>query len=214
MCLLIVPEIIVSMLNYVMNHVLVDVPENSHVRLRIENDVLRYPIWTPPILKSQITVDRWMDVINRVLQSCETFNLGDGFEVAVDYVEIPNGGCLRDVPTLLRNKLKNKRCIVQIKNQDDLCMARCLVIGRAHADGDKKLYYKLHHDNPRMQTTLAKSLVMKAGLPERRYTLADIPAFEAVSIGKQAPPGCFFQVWCCFGRFCPTTRSPSSALTI
>ena len=176
-----VPGVITSILAYVLDTVLLDVPGESYVRLRIENAILRYPIWTPPILKSQVTVERWMDLVSKVLQSWQTFDLGAGFEVAVHYTELPGGGCVRDVPKLLFNKLKNKRCIVRVKNADDICMARALVIGKAYADGDKKLYQKLNHDFPTLQTIEAKKLVRGAGLPERKFSIADIPAFETVS---------------------------------
>ena len=49
------------------------------------------------------------------------------------------------------------------------------------ADGDKKLYLKLPHDKPSMQTANARMLVQRAGLPERKSTIANIPAFESVS---------------------------------
>jgi hypothetical protein len=186
-----VHEGIVAILNYVLDHVLAEVPDDSYVRLRIDNKVLRQPIWTPPILKSQVTVERWMDVVQRVLQSCETFSLGAGFEVAVHYVEIPSGGCRKEVADHLKRKLNKLQCIIQIQNKDKLCMARALVVGRADADGKKKLCRQLSRkERPAKQTQYAKELIEEAGLPEREYTIADIAKFEAVSVRVSLPVYC------------------------
>ena len=55
-----VPGMIMSILAYVLDMVLLEAPGESYVRLRIENAVLRYPIWTPAILKHKLpSKDGW-----------------------------------------------------------------------------------------------------------------------------------------------------------
>jgi hypothetical protein len=176
-----VPAMIMLILDYVKEEVLKDVPDNSWVRLKIENKSLRIPIWTPPIVKTQITVERWMDLVMRVLQSCETFALDDGFEVEVQHAVPPGGGCPKNVPLLLRQDLAKRKSIVQIKNKDNLCMARALAMGQAYADRNMIRYNVLRRPG-KPQSKAAKELIEKAGLERRMYTIKDIPKFEAVSL--------------------------------
>jgi hypothetical protein len=79
--------------------------------------------------------------------------------------------------------LNDKSSVIQIKNNDDICMARALVVGRAHVEGNRRDKKKMtvHSSYNKYQTKCAKKLIRDAGLKERRYSLDDIPAFEAVS---------------------------------
>jgi hypothetical protein len=92
--------------------------------------------------------------------------LDDSVNVNVVHVEMPHGGTgrKRDVVNLERF-LRKKDCIVQIKNKDELCCARAIVVAKAKLDRDPK--YKIIVDHRRaMQTTFAHQLHESiAGVP-------------------------------------------------
>jgi hypothetical protein len=177
------PDVIRKILGHVLDVMIKDVPDEDMVRICIEGRNLKFRIWTPMILKSQITVDRWMDEVERILQSQEDFPLDEGFSVEVHTAKIPSGRCSYRVPALLARQLNDKSSVIQIKNNDDICMARALVVGRAHVEGNRRDKKKMtvHSSYNKYQTKCAKKLIRDAGLKERKYSLDDIPAFEAVS---------------------------------
>jgi hypothetical protein len=177
------PNVIRQILSHVLDVMIKDVPEEDMVRICIEGRNLKFRIWTPMILKSQLTVDRWMDEVERILQSQEDFPLDEGFSVEVHTAKIPSGRCSYRVPALLARQLNDKSSVIQIKNNDDICMARALVVGKAHADGNRREKSRIlnHSSYNQYQSKCARKLIRDAGLKERKYSLDDIPAFEAVS---------------------------------
>jgi hypothetical protein len=178
------PDVIRQILGHVLDVMIKDVPDEDMVRICIEGRNLKFRIWTPMILKSQLTVDRWMDEVERILQSQEDFPLDEGFSVEVHTAKIPSGRCSYRVPPHMARQLNEKSSVIQIKNKDDICMARALVVGKAHADGNRREKKKMFENSSynKYQTKCAKDLIQNAGLQERKYSLDDIPAFEAVSV--------------------------------
>jgi hypothetical protein len=82
--------------------------------------------------------------VERVVQSNNKFTFDDSLNVNVVHVEMPQGagnGKRRDVVNL-KAYLNKKGCIVQIKNNDDLCCARAIVVAKAKYDNDPE-YRKL-----------------------------------------------------------------------
>ncbi|XP_055337792.1 uncharacterized protein LOC129587874 [Paramacrobiotus metropolitanus] len=73
----------------------------------------------------------------------EEFIIDDSFQIFVQHTEIPVGRCLKDVPALLMRRLKKMKSVVVVDGNDDLCMARALMIGKALADNDQKLFRSL-----------------------------------------------------------------------
>lgn len=54
-------ETIVALPHHILNEVLMSVAKENYVRVRIKYRSLRFPIWTPLMKKSQVTVGReWM----------------------------------------------------------------------------------------------------------------------------------------------------------
>ena len=184
---------IVQILDHVLQLVMDEVGENDRVRIRIDSRTFHIPIYTLLTKKSELTVDRWMMEVEKVLNSHEEFILDDSFTVTTEYAEIPAGRCFDKVPKMLAAKLHKMRCVVPIKNSNSICMARALVVGKAHADGNKAIYDKVRR--PRNEQTIqVRHLIQQAGLTEREFSIEDIPAFERVShvgvSGHFFPGGC------------------------
>jgi hypothetical protein len=159
-------------------------PEDK-VRLRFSSKHLKSAIWTPLMPRSQYTVERIMLQVEQVLQSNESFRLDETFEIWTQIAKLPSGGCWTDSPKLLADKLRDKHSVVQVRNSDEICLARAIVIGKARADGDMALYKKLQtHRNPThlgdktAQTVEAKALIALAGLAPRRFDIADLKVFQ------------------------------------
>ncbi|OWA55214.1 hypothetical protein BV898_19602 [Hypsibius exemplaris] len=132
--------------------------------------------------------------------SHEQFNLADNFSVRVERAKLVGGACIPGDGDLISQQVKSLRCVFQIKNEDNFCMARALVVAKAHADIDEstpelrkegmKAYKKLGQATGPMrgsQKKAALELVRLAGITDMKgpYTLADLPKFEAVLPGYQ-----------------------------
>ncbi|XP_055355347.1 uncharacterized protein LOC129600792 [Paramacrobiotus metropolitanus] len=177
-----VPETIVSILEYILFVVLNGVKDTDRVRLRIDSRHFNRPLYTSLTLRSELSVKRWMTDIQRVLNSHEEFVIDDSFQITAQHTQLPSGRCVKDVPVLLKRRLMKMQSVVIVNGDDDLCMARALVMGKALADKNSKRFRSLRKGK-REITKLAKLLILRAGLPERSFGLSDIPAFEKVLKG-------------------------------
>ena len=71
-----------------------------------------------------------------------------------------------------------KRSIVRIQNDDDLCMARALVVAKAKLDNDPQDRQIRDHRWP-MQTRLAQELHQNAGVPLGPCGIEEAKKFQA-----------------------------------
>ncbi|OQV19435.1 hypothetical protein BV898_06549 [Hypsibius exemplaris] len=169
-------------------------------RIVFEGSTLERPIWCPPTMKSQLSIERWMAEVERVLMSHEQFTLADNFSVRVERAKLVGAGCIPGDSDLISQQVKSFRCVFQFKNEDNLCLARALVVAKAHADIDEstpelrkesmRVYKNLGRATGPMrgsQKKAALELVRLAGITDIKdpYTLADLPKFEAVLLGYQ-----------------------------
>ena len=176
-----------QILDHILEIVLEKVGDNEKVRLTVDSTSLQEAgggVQIEPVWKSQLTVRRWMDAIELVLQSNKFFLLDEDLIIIVEHAQFPTGSCSIKVPELLRAEFRKRRSIIEIKNADNLCMARALVVGKAKADGNIALYNSLKR-YPTTQTAHAKKLISDASLEEREYTIEDLSAFERALPGYQ-----------------------------
>ncbi|OQV20684.1 hypothetical protein BV898_05268 [Hypsibius exemplaris] len=128
------------------------------------------------------------------------FNLTDNFSVRVERTKLVGGSCLPGNSDLISPQVKCLGCIFQIKNEDNLCIARAFVVTKAHTDSDEstpesrkegmRVYKNLGQATGPMrdsQMKVALELVRLAGITyiKEPYTLADFPKFEVVLPGYQ-----------------------------
>ena len=169
-----------SILQHILDVVLDTVSDHDFVRLRIETRSLDIPIWTPPVLKSELTLDRWMLEVQKVLNSQEEFKFDDSFNIIVSYASPSAGNAFDKLPHPLKDRLARSTSIVTIENSDEICMVRAIVVDLALAEGNRKEYKKLCDRRLTHQKVKASQLIEKAGSLVRTYSIADIPSFEAV----------------------------------
>jgi hypothetical protein len=98
---------------------------------------------------------------------------------------MPQGGTgrKRDVVNL-ESLLRKRDCIIQIKNKDDLCCARAIVVAKAKLDKDPQYKSIVKHERP-LQTNLARQLHESAGVPLGSCGIPEVKKFQAALPGYQ-----------------------------
>ena len=116
-----------------------DMAPRDQVRLIHNSQQLDKPITFHFLQRDRLTPERFLAAVEHVVQSNDQLTLGDSVNVNVVHVGMPNGGTgrKRDVVNL-ESYLTKKRGIVQIKNKDDLCCARAIVVAKGKLDKDPK----------------------------------------------------------------------------
>ncbi|CAB4032171.1 Hypothetical predicted protein [Paramuricea clavata] len=112
-------------------------------------------------------------------QSNDQFTLDDSVSVNVVHVEMSNGaGRKRRDVVNLESYLTKKRGIVQVKNKDDLCCARQIVVAKAKLDKGPH-YEAIRKPNRAMQSRLARELHESAGVSLGSCGIPEIKQFQA-----------------------------------
>ena len=155
--------------------------EHDLARIYINHPSLHKPIIVPPMPLEEINTQTIMDQIDNVLQSNESLPLDEQFQIHLGLAHIPEGAGKNAIKITrvqgAKNDLWKKRSIVTIKNTDQLCLARSIVVARAKLQNHPK--YTEIMKGRKIQTNLAQELHTKANVPtDRPATLNDVPKFE------------------------------------
>ncbi len=129
-----VPDILKT-LHRLMGAIIEDVTLNAKpidlMRLAIECPSLDYPIIIPFGQIQNLTADTILSEIERVIQSNEDFILDEGLKLEITHVDMPEGGAGKRCKYVNTDQfLVDKRCIIRIQNEDDLCCALRLVTAK------------------------------------------------------------------------------------
>ena len=162
-----------------------DMAPHDQVRLILNSHQLDRPISLPFLPRDRLTPEKFLAAVERVVQSNDQFTLDDSVNVNVVYVEMPHGGTgkRRDVVNL-QAYLNKKRCLIQIKNKDELCCARAIVVAKAKLDKDPQ-YKSIITPRGTPQGQLAHKLHETAGVPLGPCGIEEIKKFQAVLPGYQ-----------------------------
>ena len=139
---------------------------------------LDHPIWIQLMRRDQVSVQRILQAIFRVLQSKTAFVLDGDVEIRVIHIAMPEGSGRSN----LKDWTKNKRSIICITNKDRLCLARALVTAKARIkkDTDSTVNWNNIRRGQCEQTRLATELHKRAGVPEGPCGLEEVERFQAV----------------------------------
>ena len=153
--------------------------EPSIIRILIVHPTLDMPNQFPYMKSSEITTEMVLAKIAKVAQSKKEFKLSEAMNIHVAKVKLPAGqGSKR-----LTKFIIEKKSIIKINNNDNLCAFRCIVVGMALADktNHNSSYYKqIRSDKPSLQTHMAKVLANKINFQEQTCTLEHIKAVERI----------------------------------
>ena len=133
-------------------------------------------------------LDEMLQKLAAKLNSNESFHPGEGFKVNVVFVRMPGQGKGHGKKhnagqRCLDRENKKKKCIISIKNDDQLCCARAIVTMKGHChknegvDGNRN-WENLKRGLP-VQEKLAKELLQQAGVPEGPCGLEELQKFQA-----------------------------------
>ncbi len=131
----------------------------------------------------------------RVVQSHQEFRLNESVTIDIVHVGMPEGSGKRKRDTIdleslpkgrgkrkrdtvdMESYLKSKRSVIRIRDNDDLCLARALVVAIAKADGDKRYKQLANHRKP-SQKKAACELHEKAGVPFGPCGIPEVKQFQ------------------------------------
>ena len=167
-----------AIFEHLLNDVTMEMNEQDQVRFVLRSTQLDTPISMPFMPVAQLTPERVFSQIERVIQSNRDFRLNDTVVVDIVHVEAPQGsGRSRRTTLDIKEFLHKKRSIIVIKNNDDLCLARALVVAIAKIEKDPS-YMRLINPQKKTQEKKAKELHELARVPLGPCGLPEVELFQ------------------------------------
>ena len=165
----------------IFEHLLSDVTEGmderDQVRFVLRSEQLDTPISIPFLPLVQLTPERVFSAVQRVMQSNREFRLNDTVTVDLIHVEAPQGsGRSKRSVVNIKEYLHKKGSVITIKNNDNLCLARALVV--AIAKVEKAPNYAYLRDVDRAQEKKARELHAAANVPLGPCGIEEVKLFQ------------------------------------
>ena len=168
----------------IFDHLIKDVTEGmkstDQVRFVLSSNQLQFPISLPFCPLEQLTTEKVLAQVEKVVQSNEEFRLNDTVNIDIIRVEMPQGSGRSKVKREIlniRDYLKKKKSVICINNMDDLCLARALVVSIARIEKDPQ--YKRISDSARnIQRERAFDLHEAANVPLGPCGLNKVDLFQ------------------------------------
>ena len=158
-------------------------PLEDKVRVMVRSSALKSPISTRLIPSVQMTPNKVLGEITKVLQSNEEIPLHQSFVIDIIGVKAPTGsGKSLKVLNYSKDTLL-KKSIITIRKKDNLCCGRALAVGKALADNHPKLQ-QLKMGRP-VQKKVALELFQKANILPGPCGLREISKFQGSLPGYQ-----------------------------
>ena len=158
-----------------------DMNAKDHVRFVLRSEQLNTPISLPFLHVEQLTTERVFSQIERVIQSNQDFRLNDTVTIDIIHVEAPQGSgkrILKRTTLNIREYLKKKKSIIPINNDDNLCLARALVVAVARIEKDPKYVQIRNSGRGHIQLQRALNLHQAANVPLGPCGLDEVELFQ------------------------------------
>ena len=144
----------------------------------LQSPQLEKPISLPFLPASRLTTEWILAQIERVVQSNHEFRLNDSVNVNVIHVEMPQGGTgTKRSEINLEKHLTKKGSVIRIQNEDDLCLARALVVSITKIENDSRYKSIIDHRNL-LQGRLAHDLHQKANVLIGKCGINEVKQFQ------------------------------------
>lgn len=154
------------------------IPDTDKVRVSIDNPELDFPITLSFMRRRELTVDKILSEIERVLQSYQQFVVDETFIIDIVHVQSPYGKGHPKKPYVdIARLLQSKGSVIQIRNQDDLCCARAIVTTIARHEQHPQ--WNSIRQGCAIQRQLAENLHRKAGVPLQKCGIEEVKRFQA-----------------------------------
>ena len=166
------------------------VHDNDHLMINMSSNRLQHAYQS-----SRVRVRDWKEgtepaqmmlgQISKILNSNENFAIDDSFHIEVSHIRDSGVGSgsrgQRPGTQPIEQFLKNKKSVVRIENDDELCCARALVTAKAYRDwGARHWQYRNLAQGRPIQATAARALHRRARVPEGPCGLGELNLFQIV----------------------------------
>ena len=173
----------------IFDHLIKDVTEgmnpNDQVRFVLSSNQLQTPIAIPFCSLEELTTEKVLSHVEKVVQSNEEFRLNTTVNIDVIRVEMPHGsGRLKRTTLNIRDYLKKKKSVITINNKDDLCLARALATGIARIEKDPR-YKRMLDPSCTVQRERAFDLHEAANVPLGPCGLREVDLFQHYLVNYQ-----------------------------
>ena len=168
----------------IFDRLLRDVTEGMHstdqVRFVLQSNQLQFPISLPFCSLEELTTEKVLSQVEKVVQSNEEFRLNDTVNIDILRAQMSQGSGKSNVRRQtwnIREYLQEKKSVITINNKDDLCLARALVVAIARIEKDPQ--YKSIRDSSRhIQRERAFDLHEAANVPLGPCGLKEVDLFQ------------------------------------
>ena len=168
----------------IFDHLLKDVTKGMNstdqVRFVLSSNQLQTPIALPFCPLEELTTEKVLSQVEKVVQSNEEFRLDTTVNIDIIRVEMPQGSGRSKVKRQIwniRDYLKQKKSIITINNKDDLCLARALVVSIARIEKDPR-YTRIIRPESVVQRERAFDLHEAANVPLGPCGLNEVDLFQ------------------------------------
>ena len=173
----------------IFDHLLKDVTEGMNstdqVRFVLSSNQLQTPIALPFCPLEELTTEKVLSQVEKVVQSNEEFRLNTTVNIDIIRVEMPQGsGRLKRTVLNVRDYLKKKKSVITINNKDDLCLARALAVSIAKIEKDPR-YKQMLDLRYNVQRERAFNLHESANVPLGPCGLKEVDLFQHYLVNYQ-----------------------------
>ena len=173
----------------IFDHLIKDVTKGMNptdqVRFVLSSNQLQTPIALPFCSLEELTTEKVLSQVEKVVQSNEEFRLNTTVNIDVIRVEMPRGSGRSKRTTLnIRDYLEKKKSVILITNKDDLCLARALVVSIARIEKDPR-YKRIIEPGNNTQRERAFDLHEAANVPLGPCGLKEVDLFQHYLINYQ-----------------------------
>ena len=175
----------------IFDHLIKDVTEgmnpNDQVRFVLSSNQLQTPIAIPFCSLEELTTEKVLSQVEKVVQSNEEFRLNTTVNIDVIRVEMPQGSGRSKVKRYIvniRDYLKKKGSVITINNSDNLCLARALVVSIARMEKDPRVA-RITRPESVVQRERAFDLHEAANVPLGPCGLKEVDLFQQTLVNYQ-----------------------------
>ena len=175
----------------IFDHLIKDVTEGMNstdqVRFVLSSNQLQTPIALPFCSLEELTTEKVLSHVEKVVQSNEEFRLNDTVNIDIIRVEMPQGSGRSKVKrqTLnIRDYLAKKSSVIPINNRDNLCLARALVVSIARIEKDPR-YVLITQPGNSVQRERAFDLHEAVNVPLGPCGLREVGLFQDYLVNYQ-----------------------------
>ena len=175
----------------IFDHLIKDVTQGMNstdqVRFVLSSNQLQTPIALPFCSLDELTTEKVLSHVEKVVQSNEEFRLNTTVNIDVIRVEMPQGSGRSKVKRYIvniRDYLKKKGSVITINNSDNLCLARALVVSIARMEKDPRVA-RITRPESVVQRERAFDLHEAANVPLGPCGLKEVDLFQQYLVNYQ-----------------------------